>query len=122
MGSDELDLFRTDNEGFLFWVGRQDDIIKSRGEKVSPREVEDVLHQHPLIAEAAVVGVSDPVLGQAVRAVLRLQSGATLTQRDVQAHCRQYLEDFMVPQQVEIRDSLPKTPNGKIDKKLLVET
>ena len=115
------DLFRTDDEGFLFWVGRQDDIIKSRGEKVSPREVEDVLHQHPLIAEAAVVGVSDPVLGQAVRAVLRLQDGATLTPRDVQAHCRQYLEDFMVPQQVEIRDALPKTANGKIDKKLLAE-
>lgn len=115
------DLFRTDDEGFLYWVGRKDDIIKSRGEKVSPREVEDVLHQHPLIAEAAVVGVSDPVLGQAVRAVLRLQPGATLTPRDVQAHCRHFLEDFMVPQQVEIRDTLPKTPNGKIDKKLLVE-
>lgn len=115
------DLFRTDDEGFLYWVGRKDDIIKSRGEKVSPREVEDVLHQHPLIAEAAVVGVTDPVLGQAVRAVIRLKSGAALTARDVQAHCRQYLEDFMVPQQVEIRDTLPKTPNGKIDKKLLVE-
>lgn len=115
------DLFRTDDDGCLYWVGRKDDIIKSRGEKVSPREVEDVLHQHPLIAEAAVVGVSDPVLGQAVRAVICLQSGATLTPRDVQAHCRQYLEDFMVPQQVEIRDTLPKTANGKIDKKLLVE-
>ncbi len=115
------DLFRTDDEGFLYWVGRKDDIIKSRGEKVSPREVEDVLHQHPLIAEAAVIGVSDPVLGQAVRAVIRLQPNGTLTARDVQAHCRQYLEDFMVPQQVEIRDTLPKTPNGKIDKKLLVE-
>ena len=115
------DLFRTDDEGFLYWVGRKDDIIKSRGEKVSPREVEDVLHQHPLIAEAAVVGVSDPVLGQAVRAVIRLKPDATLTARDVQAHCRQYLEDFMVPQQVEIRDALPKTPNGKIDKKLLVD-
>ena len=115
------DLFQTDDEGFLFWVGRQDDIIKSRGEKVSPREVEDVLHQHPLIVEAAVVGVSDLVLGQAVRAVLRLQAGALLTLRDVQAHCRQYLEDFMVPQQVEFRDTLPKTSNGKIDKKLLAE-
>ena len=115
------DLFQTDDEGFLFWVGRQDDIIKSRGEKVSPREVEDVLHQHPLIAEAAVVGVSDLVLGQAVRAVVRLQDGALLTLREVQAHCRQYLEDFMVPQQVEFRDALPKTANGKIDKTLLAE-
>ena len=115
------DLFRTDEDGFLYWVGRKDDIIKSRGEKVSPREVEDVLVQHPSIAEAAVVGISDPVLGQAVRAVIRLQPDCLLTARDVQSHCRQYLEDFMVPQQVEIRDTLPKTPNGKIDKKLLVE-
>ncbi|MBC7817535.1 MAG: AMP-binding protein, partial [Planctomycetaceae bacterium] len=114
------DLFRTDEEGFLYWVGRKDDIIKSRGEKVSPREVEDVLHQHPQIAEAAVVGVDDPLLGQAVRAVVRLQPEAELSVRDVQAHCRSFLEDFMVPQQVEFRDALPKTPNGKIDKKILV--
>ncbi|MDZ4684629.1 MAG: AMP-binding protein [Planctomycetaceae bacterium] len=115
------DLFRSDDEGFLYWVGRKDDIIKSRGEKVSPVEVENVLLLHPLVAEAAVVGVSDPVLGQAVRAVLRLQPAAVLTPREVQAHCRQYLEDFMVPQQIELREALPKTPNGKIDKKQLLE-
>lgn len=113
------DLFRADEDGFLYWVGRKDDIIKSRGEKVSPREVEEVLLQHAGIAEAAVVGVPDPVLGQAVRAVIQLHAGFTLTPRDVMAHCRQYLEDFMVPQQVEICASLPRTPNGKIDKKLL---
>mgnify|MGYP006423846075 CR=1 FL=1 len=115
------DLFRSDEEGFLYWVGRKDDIIKSRGEKVSPREVEDVLHQHPHIAEAAIVGVADAVLGQAVRAVVRLQPGIDLTVRDVQSHCRSFLEDFMVPQQVKFCDALPKTPNGKIDKKLLVQ-
>jgi len=115
------DLFRSDDEGFLYWVGRKDDIIKSRGEKVSPREVEDVLHQHSDIAEAAVVGVDDAVLGQAVRAVVRLQPDAELTVRDVQSHCRSFLEDFMVPQQVMFQDALPKTANGKIDKKLLVQ-
>ena len=115
------DLFRSDEDGFLYWVGRKDDIIKSRGEKVSPREVEDVLHQHPQIAEAAVIGVDDEVLGQAVRAVVRLQSDAELSVRDVQSHCRSFLEDFMVPQQVVFRDSLPRTANGKIDKKLLVQ-
>ena len=114
------DLFRSDEDGFLYWVGRKDDIIKSRGEKVSPREVEDVLHQHPQIAEAAVVGVEDDVLGQAVRAVVRLQSDAEVSVRDVQSHCRSFLEDFMVPQQVEFRDALPRTANGKIDKKVLV--
>lgn len=114
------DLFQTDEEGFLYWVARKDDIIKSRGEKVSPREVEDVLHQHPLIAEAVVVGVPDPILGQAIRAIVCLKDGPSMTVREVQAHCREYLEDFMVPQQVEFRPELPKTPNGKIDKKLLV--
>lgn len=114
------DLFRSDEDGFLYWVGRKDDIIKSRGEKVSPREVEDVLHQHPQIAEAAVVGVDDDVLGQAVRAVVRLQPDAELSVRDVQSHCRSFLEDFMVPQQVAFRESLPRTANGKIDKKVLV--
>tara|TARA_R110002072_G_scaffold145460_1_gene292024 strand:- start:181989 stop:183527 length:1539 start_codon:yes stop_codon:yes gene_type:complete len=114
------DLFRSDEDGFLYWVGRKDDIIKSRGEKVSPREVEDVLHQHPQIAEAAVIGVEDEVLGQAVRAVVRLQSDAEVSVRDVQSHCRSFLEDFMVPQQVEFRDALPRTANGKIDKKVLV--
>ena len=113
------DLFRSDEEGFLYWVGRKDDIIKSRGEKVSPREVEDVLHQHPAIAEAAVVGVDDAILGQAIRAIVTLQTGTELTIRDVQAHCRSFLEDFMVPQQVEFWVSLPKTANGKIDKKSL---
>lgn len=116
------DLFRTDDEGFLYWVGRKDDMIKSRGEKVSPREVEEVLLQHPLIAEAAVVGISDPILGQVVRAVLRLNNGATLSTREVQSHCRQFLEDFMVPQQVDIRDALPRTPNGKIDRVQLTMT
>jgi NAD+ synthetase len=69
------DLFRTDEEGFLYFVGRKDDIIKTRGEKVSPREVEDVLHAMPGVAEAAVIGVPDEVLGEAVKAIVRPQSG-----------------------------------------------
>ena len=61
------DLFRTDEDGFLYFVGRKDDIIKTRGEKVAPKEVENVLHSHPGVAEAAVIGVPDPILGQAIR-------------------------------------------------------
>jgi acyl-CoA synthetase (AMP-forming)/AMP-acid ligase II len=113
------DLFRMDEEGYLYFVGRKDDIIKSRGEKVSPKEVENVLYRHPRIAEAAVVGVFDEILGQAVVAVIAPKDGCELAEKDVLRHCTKHLEDFMVPQSVHIRPALPKTPNGKIDKKNL---
>ncbi len=113
------DLFRTDDEGYLYFIGRKDDIIKSRGEKVSPREIEDVLHAIPGVAEAAVVGVPDAILGQAIKAFLRIQEGAVLTAQDVLRHCAQRMEDFMVPKYVEFRETLPKSANGKIDKKVL---
>lgn len=110
------DLFRMDEEGFFYFVGRKDDIIKTRGEKVAPKEVESVLYRMPGMREAAVLGVPDPVLGEAVKAVV---VGDGLTEAEILAHCKANLEDFMVPQQVEIRTELPKTPSGKIDKKLL---
>jgi len=113
------DLFRADDEGYLYFVGRKDDMIKSRGEKVSPKEVENVLHDHPAVAEAAVVGVPDKVLGQAVKAVIVPRGEDELSQRQVLQHCAQRLEDFMVPQIVEFRDALPRTKNGKIDKREL---
>ena len=113
------DLFRMDEEGFLYWSGRRDDIIKSRGEKVSPREVENVLCSLSGIAMAAVIGVPDAVLGQAVKAVISVREGSALTEQDVLRHCAQHLEDFMVPKQVEFRADMPRTPSGKIDKKQL---
>jgi acyl-CoA synthetase (AMP-forming)/AMP-acid ligase II len=113
------DLFRTDDEGYLYFVGRKDDIIKSRGEKVSPKEVENVLCSHPAIAEAAVIGVPDPVLGEAIKAIVALRSDAQATEKEVLRYCAQHLEDFMVPQIVEIRATLPKTSNGKINKREL---
>jgi long-chain acyl-CoA synthetase len=113
------DLFQTDDEGYLYFVGRKDDIIKSRGEKVAPREVENVLCSHPAVAEAAVVGVPDPILGQAIKAYVALRPGVNATEKELQRHCAQHLEDFMVPQFVEIQDVLPKTGNGKINKRAL---
>src|SRR5947209_13846055 len=77
------DLFRTDADGFLYFVGRKDDIIKSRGEKVSPKEVENVLYALPGIREAAVVGVPDAILGSAIKAVVALAPGVTLGMQDV---------------------------------------
>jgi amino acid adenylation domain-containing protein len=114
------DTFRMDEEGYLYFVGRRDDIIKTRGEKVSPREVEDVLHQLDGVAEAAVIGVPDPILGQAIKAVVVARAGACITEQDVFRHCGSQLEDFMVPHTIEIRDALPKTPNGKRDYRALL--
>nr|WP_255486453.1 MULTISPECIES: AMP-binding protein [unclassified Luteimonas] len=107
------DLFRTDAEGFLYFVGRKDDILKSRGEKVSPKEVENVLYAMHGVREAALVGVPDPVLGHALKALLVVDDPG-LDARAVIAHCRAHLEEFMVPRTVEFRESLPKTGTGKI--------
>ncbi len=111
------DLFRADEEGFLYFVGRMDDIIKTRGEKVSPKEVENVLYELPGVREAAVIGVPDPVLGNAIRAILA--TDGTLTEREVIRHCAARLEEFMVPASVEFRGELPKSDNGKIARREL---
>lgn len=113
------DLFVTDEDGYLYFQGRQDDVIKSRGEKVAPREVEDVLYQLEGVREAAVIGVPDPVQGLAIRAVLAVVPGCTLKAVDVQRHCAKALEDYMVPSSVEFRDELPKTESGKIKRREL---
>ena len=113
------DLFTMDEEGFLYFVSRKDDTIKSRGEKVSPKEVEDVLYRLDGVIEAAVVGVPDPLLGQAIKAYVLIKDGAGLTERQVLRHCAAHLEDFMVPKYVEFCDSLPKTPSGKISRRSL---
>jgi amino acid adenylation domain-containing protein len=107
------DLFKTDEEGYFYFVSRKDDIIKSRGEKVAPREVENVLYTIRGVQDAAVIGIPDPVLGQAIKAFL-VAPGAGLTEAAVISHCKAHLEDFMVPRQVEFRNELPKTGSGKI--------
>jgi amino acid adenylation domain-containing protein len=113
------DLFRQDGDGFLYFVGRVDDVIKSRGEKVSPREVENALLNHPAVAEAAVIGVPDELLGRAVKAFVVLKPGTDATARELKRHCTGQLEDYMVPQIIEFRDHLERTDHGKIDKRLL---
>ena len=110
------DIFRTDSEGYLYFVARSDDVIKSRGEKVSPREVENVLYGMEGIFEAVVVGVPDPILGEAVKAFVTLKPGHELSERDVIRYCLSKLESFMAPKQVVFMDALPKTDTGKIKK------
>ncbi len=110
------DLFRMDEEGYLYFVSRTDDIMKCRGEKVSPREIENVICQMPGVVEAAVIGVPDQVLGEAVKAFVVPAPGVSLSQNEVLQFCSMNLEDFMVPKYIEFRDHLPVTGNGKINK------
>ncbi|MBY3530795.1 acyl--CoA ligase [Rhizobium laguerreae] len=110
------DLFRRDEAGFLYFVARRDDIIKTRGEKVAPKEVEAVLHAHPAVVEAVVTGIPDSILGQAVSAMVVSRDG-TVTAKELIRHCQLNLEEFMVPKYLTFAESLPKTDTGKVSRK-----
>ena len=113
------DLFRRDEEGYLYFVARKDDMIKTKGERVSPKEIENALCELEGVAEAAVIGVPDEIFGQAIKAFVVRKKGAGLKEKDVVGYCTKNLESFMVPKYVEFMDSFPKSPSGKIDKKQL---
>ncbi len=110
------DLCRLDDEGYLYFVARMDDIIKSRGEKVSPKEVETALMNITGVREAAVIGVPDELLGQAIKAFVVLEADVALTDKDIMKECQKRLESFMVPRVVQFIAELPKTATGKIMK------
>lgn len=113
------DFFRKDDEGFLYFVGRKDDMIKTKGERVSPKEIENALCSMQGVVEAAVVGVPDDIFGQAIKAYI--VSRIDLTTDEIMKYCSLTLEPFMVPKYIEFRQTLPKTHSGKIDKKGLFE-
>lgn len=110
------DLFTMDEDGYLYFVSRRDDMIKVGGQKVSPREVESVLHTIEGIAEAAVIGLPDPMLGQIVKAAVVRKEGSVITEAEVRREAGKQLEDFMVPKLVEFVPELPKTTTGKVKK------
>ncbi len=110
------DLFRIDEQGFLYFVARKDDLINTRGEKVSPREVENIVCRMAGIAEAAAVGVPDEVLGQAILLVVAPQPEAAIEERAIRAFCLRALDDYMQPKYVDIVSELPRNDNGKVDK------
>jgi amino acid adenylation domain-containing protein len=102
------DLFRVDEDGYLFFVGRKDDILKVGGNKVSPREVEEVLCQIAGVREAAVIGMPDEAWGEAVKAFVVPSEGASLTAEEVVRYCSARLRGFMVPKAVTFVRDLPK--------------
>jgi acyl-CoA synthetase (AMP-forming)/AMP-acid ligase II len=113
------DLFRMDDEGFLYFMGRNDDIIKTRGEKVSPIEVENTIYKINGIREVAVIGFPDVILGESIVAFVTTYDQAIIEEKEIQRECMAQLEPFMVPQKIYILPEMPKSTNGKIDKKEL---
>ncbi len=113
------DYFKQDSEGLLYFIGRIDDMIKSRGERISAKEVEHIITQIEGITECAVIGVDDDILGQAVKAFVVPVPGTNMNTKEVVEYCSRNLEPYCIPKFVEFVDELPKTPHGKIDKKKL---
>jgi amino acid adenylation domain-containing protein len=107
------DLFRIDTEGYLYFLGRKDQIFKSRGERVSPREIEVVLYAIPGVTAARVTPVPDEVLGNSIRAEL-VCDDPDVSVTSIMAHCRQHLETRLVPDHIEIVDRLPVSASGKV--------
>lgn len=113
------DICKLDKDGYLYYVDRLKDMIKSGGENVYSKEVEDVIYTHPAVAEVAVIGIPDEKWGEAVKAVIIPKEGQSTDADEIIAHCRREIAGFKCPKSVEFRENLPKTPLGKIDKKKL---
>ena len=115
------DLARMDASGFFYIEDRKKDMIKSGGENVYPREVEEVLVRHPKIKEAVVAGIPKGLRGELIKAYVVLKDGEHATAADILDHCRHDLAKFKVPKKVEFRPELPKTLVGKVLRRVLVE-
>ena len=113
------DIVKTDEEGFLYYVGRRDDMIKTSGYRVSSTEIEEVIVTTGLVEEAVAIGVPHPTLGQGIIVVAKPKGGGSLAQAELLAACRRDLPLYMVPALFVERTQLPRNPNGKIDRPLL---
>jgi acyl-CoA synthetase (AMP-forming)/AMP-acid ligase II len=110
-----------DEEGYIYLSGRGDDMIIRGGENVSPEEVEDVLHSHPKIEEAAVIGIPDPEWGQEPHAVVVVKKGQSIDAGEVMSYCRSRLAGYKRPRSVDFVDFLPRNQMGKVLKRKLKE-
>ena len=110
-----------DADGYLYLLGRTNEVINRGGVKISPPEVEEALLRHPAVQEAAVLGLSDPYYGQTVAAVVALRPGQAATPAALQAHCRGLLAHYKVPARVAVVPALPRNVMGKVQKHLLLQ-
>lgn len=113
------DIVRRDHQGFFYFVDRKKDIIKSRGETVYPREVEEILFQHAAVSDAVVVGIPDPRYGETVKAYVVLKDGRCITEKELVDHCAKSLARFKLPAAIEFRAQLPRTLIGKVLRRAL---
>jgi long-chain acyl-CoA synthetase len=115
------DIAKMDEDGYFFIVDRKKDMIVASGYNVYPREVEEVLFEHPGVAEAVAIGVSDEYRGETVKAFVVRRSGATVTEEEVLTFCKERLAPYKAPKKVEFRDDLPKSAVGKLLRRVLVD-
>ena len=113
------DVGMKDEDGYLYIVDRKKDMIISGARNIYPREIEEILHAHPAILEAAVIGVPDEYWGESVKAVVVLREGVKTAEEEIIRFCKEHLASYKKPRSVEFVESLPKNPGGKIDKKEL---
>jgi long-chain acyl-CoA synthetase len=113
------DLGKLDDEGFVAITGRKKDLIISAGENIYPREIEEALSQHPKVKEVAVIGIKDPVRGEVPKAFVIVREGMTLDEKELRGFCRENLASYKVPKHFEIVADLPRTPTGKVLKRML---
>ncbi len=115
------DIAVMDEEGYFYIVDRKKDVILSGGFSVFPRDVEEVLYQHPAVEEAAVVGVCDEYKGEAVKACISVKNGEQADEEEIKKYCKKQLAAYKVPKIVEFREELPKTMVGKISRRMLTD-
>ncbi|HWO96928.1 MAG TPA: long-chain fatty acid--CoA ligase [Bacillus sp. (in: firmicutes)] len=115
------DIGRMDREGYLSIVDRKKDMIIAGGFNVYPRDIEEVLYEHPAVQEAVVIGVPDEYLGESIKAVLVLKAGKMASEEEIISYCRGHLAAYKIPRIVEFRQELPKTGIGKILRRALTE-
>ncbi|MBI2189126.1 MAG: long-chain fatty acid--CoA ligase [Acidobacteria bacterium] len=114
------DLAYMDEEGYIFLVDRKKDMLKTSGFQVWPREIEEVLSEHPAVMEASVAGIPDPLKGEVAKAWVVLRAGQSATEEELRAFCRERLAPYKVPAHIEFRKDLPKTMVGKVLRRVLV--
>jgi fatty-acyl-CoA synthase len=113
------DLGKLDADGFLYFVDRKKDLIKTGGENVYPQEVEAVLQQHPAIAEVTVIGLPDATWGQRVTAVIVPRAGSQISLQDLRSACEGKLASYKIPKALELVDKIPRNETGKVLKRAL---